>query len=68
MDFMERKSLLETLSVILIALWFMALGTGLTLNGSIHFLLLGAVITAWIRFKQERHKLQRVPICNHKKE
>lgn len=53
--FGERKDLYETLSVILIALWFVALGTGYTLHGFSHFLLVGAIVATVIQFKQGRH-------------
>jgi len=53
--FGERKDLYETLAVILIALWCVALGTGYTLNGFSHLLLVGAIGAAWIQVTQGRH-------------
>jgi hypothetical protein len=51
----KRKDLYETLSVILIALWCVALGTGYTLHGFSHLLLVGAIGAALVQFTQGRH-------------
>ena len=53
--FGARKDLYETLSVVLIALWCVSLGTGYTLHGFSHLLLLGAIVAALIQFTQGRH-------------
>lgn len=47
----ERKAQHETLSVILIAVWFIGLGTGFTGNGWLHLLLLAALAVAVIQWQ-----------------
>jgi hypothetical protein len=54
----ERKDLYDTLAVILIALWCVALGTGYTLQGFSHLLLAGAIVAALMQLKQTRHSLK----------
>lgn len=46
----EQKNLYETLSIVLIALWFVCLGIGVNWDGWIHILLLGALAVALLKF------------------
>lgn len=49
-----RGEVYETLAVILIGCWFLALGIAYTLGGLIHILLLGSIVMALIHFTQNR--------------
>ena len=54
----ERQNPYETLAVALIALWFVALGIGVTLDGWIHLLLIAAVGVGLRQFAQSRKSPQ----------
>lgn len=47
----KRHTQHETLSVILIAIWFIGLGTGITGNGWIHLLLVASLAVAVLRWQ-----------------
>jgi len=47
----KQHALHETLSVILIAIWFIGLGTGITGNGWIHLLLIASLGVAFLRWQ-----------------
>ena len=49
--------MLETIVVILLVLWALGLGTGFTVNGLIHILLVIAVIVVLIRIIKGRKPL-----------
>lgn len=50
--------MLETIVVLLIILWLLGLGTGYTLNGLIHLLLVIALITVLVRVITGRKLVQ----------
>jgi len=50
----EGEDAFETLAVVLIAFWLMALGFGFTLGGYIHILLFAAIVMTLLHFKQAR--------------
>jgi len=47
----KLNTLHETISVILIAIWFIGLGTGMTGNGWIHLLLVASLAVAVMRWQ-----------------
>lgn len=55
----ERQNLYETLSVVLIAFWFVALGLGVSWYGWINFLLLGAFVVALLQLRKQPSRIQQ---------
>lgn len=56
---LERKNLmLETLVVILLALWLLGFATSYTLGGLIHILLVIAIVVVLVRVIQGRNPLR----------
>ena len=55
----ERKNImLETLIVVLLALWLLGLATSYTLGGLIHILLVIAIVVVLVRVIQGRNPLR----------
>ncbi len=57
----QRENTYDTLVIVLLAFWLVAVGTGYTLHGFIYLLLAGAIVVALIRFTQNRYA-NRVPV------
>lgn len=49
-----RENIYDTIAVVLIGFWLVALGVAYTFNGYIHFFLVGALVIALIRCTQGR--------------
>ena len=50
--------MLETIAIILVIMWLFGVGTGYTLGGLLHILLVLAVITVFVRVIQGRKVLR----------
>lgn len=57
----EKGSGYDTLAIVLLAFWLVAVGAGYTLHGFIYLLLAGAIMMVLIRFTQNRYA-NRVPV------
>ncbi len=49
-----RENIYDTIAVVLVGFWLVALGAAYTLNGYVHFFLVGALVMALIRCTQGR--------------
>lgn len=49
-----RENIYDTIAVLLVGIWLVALGAAYTFNGYIHFFLVGALVIALIRCTQGR--------------
>jgi len=57
----QRENTYDTLAIVLLAFWLVAVGAGYTLHGFIYILLAGAIVVALIRLTQNRYA-NRVPV------
>ena len=49
-----RENIYDTIAVLLVGVWLVALGAAYTFNGYVHFFLVGALVIALIRCAQGR--------------
>jgi len=57
----QRENAYDTLAIVLLAFWLVAVGAGYTLHGFIYIFLAGAIMVALIRLTQNWHA-NRVPV------
>ncbi len=51
------EAVCETTAIVLLAVWLLAVGVNYTLGGYIHFLLLGAGVLGFLRFRRRRETI-----------